>query len=196
MEQYWRGNLAEDDPDGLLARFYAKAPPKLRYWALDFVGTSLRNTKGAVPAEILQRLQKLWARRLEFVRTGGSSSPLKEELTAFGWWFASKKFPDSWSVDQVLQVLRIAGAIEPDHLVVERLAELSALLPAKAVECLALIVECDKDGWAVLSWREHARNLLAQAIHSADQTARIRAIDLIHNLGARGYSEFRDLLPG
>lgn len=66
---------------------------------------------------------------------------------------------------------------------------------AKAVECLALIVEGDKDGWAVLSWREHARNLLGGAIHSADQTARMRAINLVHYLGARGYSEFRDLIP-
>ncbi len=195
MTEYWRGNLAEDDPDGLLAHFYAKADPKLCYWALDFVGTSLRNTQGAIPAEILQRLQKLWATRLEVVRAAGPSFPQKEELTAFGWWFASKKFPDGWSIDQVLEVLRIAGSIEPDHLVVERLAELSALMTAKAVECLALIVEGDKDGWAVLSWREHARNLLGGAIHSADQTARMRAINLVHYLGARGYSEFRDLIP-
>jgi hypothetical protein len=196
MEQYWRGNLAEDDPDGLLTRFYAKADPKLRYWALDFVGRGLRNTQGAVPAEILQRLQKLWTTRLEVVRAAGPSSPLKEELTAFGWWFASKKFPGSWSLDQVLEVLRLAGSIEPDHLVVELLAELAASEPAKAVECLALIVEGDKDGWGVLSWPQHARNLLAAAIHSADETARMGAINLVHYLGARGYSEFRDLLPG
>ena len=194
MEQYWRGNLADDDPDGLLARFYAKADPKLRSRALDFVGTSLRNTRGAVPAEILQRLQKLWTSRLEVVRASGPSSPQKEELTAFGWWFASKRFPDSWSIDQVLEVLRIAGSIEPDHSVVERLAELAGSMPAKAIECLALIVEGDKEGWGVLSWREHARTLLATVIHSADITARGSAVELVHRLGRRGYPEFRDLL--
>jgi hypothetical protein len=194
MIQYWRGKLAEDDPNGLLVHFYAKADPKLRYWALEFVGTSLRNTQGPVASEILQRLQKLWATRLQVVRAAGPSSPQKEELTAFGWWFASRKFPDSWSLEQVLEVLRLSGSIEPDHLVVEQLAELAASEPAKAVECLALIVEGDKNGWGVLSWLDHARNLLAKAIQSVDQSARSRAIDLVHLLGARGYSQFRDLV--
>jgi hypothetical protein len=173
---------------------YAKAHPKLRYWALEFVGTSLRETQGAVPSEVLERLQKLWATRLQAVRAAGPSSPQKEEITAFGWWFASKKFPDSWSLDQVLEVLRLAGSIEPDHSVVERLAELSASEPAKAVECLELIIEGDKNGWAVLSWLDHARNLLAQAINSGDQSARTRAVDLVHHLGARGYPQFHDLI--
>ena len=57
------------------------------------------------------------------------------------------------------------------------------------------IVEGDKEGWGVLSWREHARALLATVIHSADITARGRAIELVHSLGRRGYPEFRDLLP-
>jgi hypothetical protein len=194
MIQYWRGNLAEDDPNGLLARFYSKADPKLRFWALDFVGRSLHKTQGAVPSEVLQRLQNLWATRLQIVRTANPLSPQKEELTAFGWWFASKKFPVDWSIDQVLEVLRVVGSIKPDHLVVERIAELAREEPAKAVESLALIIEGDKNGWAVLSWLEQARNVLAQAIHSPDQFARTRASDLVHRLGERGYSQFRDLL--
>lgn len=193
MTQYWLGNLDGGDPDGLLACFYAKADPKLCYWALDFVGRSLHNTHGPVPPEPLQRLQKLWAARLRVARAAGPPSPQKEEITAFGWWFASRKFPDSWSLDQVLEVLKLAGSIEPDHLVVERLAELAASEPAKAVECLALIIEGDKNGWGVRAWMDHARNILAQAIHSISQTARTRAIELVHHLGERGYSQFRDL---
>jgi hypothetical protein len=195
MTEYWRGSLDEDDADGLLARFYAKADSTLLSRALDFIGTSLRNTQGTVPAELLQRLRKLWGARLDVVRAAGPSSPQKEELTAFGWWFASRKFPDIWSMDQVLEVLRIAGSIEPDHSVVERLSELAESMPAKAVECLALIVEGDKEGWGVLSWRDHARTLLAAVIRSADTTARGNAIELILRLGRRGYPEFRDLLP-
>ena len=45
MTEYWRGNLAEDDPDGLLARFYAKADPKLCLRALDFVGRSQEHAR-------------------------------------------------------------------------------------------------------------------------------------------------------
>lgn len=196
MNLYWRGELAEDDPSGLMALFYQKADPKLRHWALDFLGRSLHSTQGAVASEVLQRLQRLWASRLQAVRAAGPSSREKEELTAFGWWFASKKFDEVWATEQLLQVLKIAGAIDPAHLVVERLAELSKSMPAKAVECLAMIFEGDKEGWGVLVWREHARKILAEAIQSADLSARSAAVALVNRFGARGYPEFRDLLPG
>jgi hypothetical protein len=85
--------------------------------------------------------------------------------------------------------------IEPDHMVVERLSLLAADMPRQDVECLRLIVEGDTEGWRVHSWREHARTILATAIQGTDAGARQAAVDLVHRLGARGYFEFRDLLP-
>jgi hypothetical protein len=52
------------------------------------------------------------------------------------------------------------------------------------------IVEGDKEGWGVLSWREHARALLATVIHSADITARGRAIELVHSPAGVGIRNF------
>jgi len=46
-----------------------------------------------------------------------------------------------------------------------------------------------------LSWRDHARALFAATIHSGDQAARTRSVELIQDLGRRGYAEFRNLLP-
>jgi hypothetical protein len=80
-------------------------------------------------------------------------------------------------------------------LVVERLVELSEKMAAKTVECLSMIVEGDKDGWGILGWREHARSILSVATGSGDIQAQKAAANLIHRLGARGYFEFRDLLP-
>jgi hypothetical protein len=179
ITQYWRGNLDVEDQDGLLAHFYAKADSRLR--------------KSVAP-EVVERLKKFWTWRLDVLRAAGAAAPQMEEVRDFGWWFASRKFPDERSIEQLSELLKITGRIEPDHLVVERLAELSEAMPAKAVECLAMIVEGDKDGWGVLSWREHAHAVLATAMHSGDETARNRARDLVHHLGARGYFEFRHLL--
>jgi hypothetical protein len=75
------------------------------------------------------------------------------------------------------------------------LAELAVAMPTKAAGCLAKILEGDKDGLDVLSWRNHARALFAAGIHSGDQAARTRSVELIQDLGQRGYAEFRDLLP-
>jgi hypothetical protein len=197
ITEYWRGNLNADDQDGLLARFYAKADLRLKKSIIEFIGTSLHNTSSAVAPKAVERLKKLRTERLNIVRAAGAAAPQTEEVRDFGWWFASKKFPDQWSIEQLFELLTITGRVEPDFLVVvfERLAELSALMPARAVECLAMIIEGDKDGWRVLSWREDARTLLVTAINSADQAARKSAVDLVHHLGRRGYPEFPDLLP-
>ena len=96
---------------------------------------------------------------------------------------------------QLFEVLKVTQKIEPEHLVLERLAELSASVPARAVECLALIVEGDREGWSILGWRGHVRTIIATAINSADEKARRHAATLVHHLGTRGNFEFRDLLP-
>ncbi len=195
ISQYWRGKLDADVPKGLLARFYAKADPKLRNWALEFIGRGLWKTAGNISPEILDRVKHLWATRLEAVRAAGTASPESGEVTSFGWWFVSGRFDAEWAIDQLLEALKIGSRIEPDHLVVERLAQLSGEMPIRTVECLRMIVEGDRDGWGILGWRDHARTILGTAIHSADLTARDRTIDLVHRLGSRGYFEFRDLLP-
>lgn len=128
-------------------------------------------------------------------RAAGTAPSYVEELSRFGWWFTSKKFDDGWALAQLAEALRIAKKAEPDHSVVERLAELSPSIPRNAVECLAMIVEGDKEGWGILGWREFAHRILAEAMNSADQAARAAAADLIHKLGSRGYFEFGELLP-
>jgi hypothetical protein len=44
------------------------------------------------------------------------------------------------------------------------------------------------------AWLDPAQRLLAQAINTVDQPARADAIALVHQLGERGYAQFRDLL--
>jgi hypothetical protein len=118
------------------------------------------------------------------------------ELIPFGWWFASAKFEDTWTMAQLKEVLKLAGKAELDDMVVERLAELAYRMPLPAVECLSLIIEGDKDGWGILGWRDHARTILVTTLQSVDHEARAAAVDLVHRLGARGHLEFRDLLSG
>ena len=75
-----------------------------------------------VPPEILQRFRFLWEKRLSVA----ISSPdlYSEELAAFGSWFASGKFDDNWSLEQLKTVLNLVDKAEPDHLVIERLVQL------------------------------------------------------------------------
>jgi hypothetical protein len=193
MTLYWRGKLGIHD--SLFQRFYAAAPDSLRGFAAEFIGRSLRNDTGDVAPVIIERLRELWTFRLSAARAATDATTHVEELSHFGWWFVSKKFDDTWSLTQLVEALKIAKKAEPDHLVVERLSEISPSMPSNAVECLAMIVAGDKEGWGILGWREFARKILADAMSSADQPARAKATELIHRLGSRGYFEFRELLP-
>ncbi len=195
MTLYWRGKLGLGDPEGLLTRFFDKADDALRGRALAFVGRALRATEEEVPSEIIVRLQELSRWRLETAQTAESAASHIEELSAFGWWFVSGKFDDRWAMTQLREALELSGWAEPDHLVVERLAELATQMPFLAVRCLTLMAESGRPGWHLHGWKQAPRTILAAAIDGSDQAAREAAIDEVHRLGARGHLAYRDLLP-
>jgi hypothetical protein len=195
MVYYWRGKLSLDEPDGLLALFYRRAPDSLKAHALEFLGRVLRDTQEHISEEILDRLRLLWERRLVAVREATPSVVGSSELVAFDWWFASRRFEDSWAITQLIEALKLARRAEPDDLVAERLAMLATTFPRETVECLRLMIEGDQEGWHIHIWREHARTILTKALQATNIGAQQAAVDLIHQLGSRGYFEFRDLLP-
>ena len=83
---------------------------------------------------------------------------------------------------------------EPDYHVVERLVVLAETMPLEAVQCLTLMVQGDKEGWEIGSWRDDSRKILAIAIASGNSAARQAAIALVNRLAARGMPDYKDLL--
>jgi hypothetical protein len=195
LTYYWRGELNIDDPDGLLARFYMKAPEELRGQAIEFIGRSLYKTKETVEPEILDRLKRLWEKRINVIHT--TTPPIiTTEFVGFGWWFASAKLDDSWAISQLKDVLELMDDISPDHLVVERLAELSKVMPLLAVECLILIVKSNTKRWRIRHFVKHMQIIIAAALQSTDDSTREVAESLVESLGASGNLDFRNLLSG
>jgi hypothetical protein len=191
---YWRGIIPLLTEAGPLRQFYENAPDKLRGSATGFIGRTLKNDTGEIPPAIIEKLQTLWETRIEVARRAGNDGSFQKELTEFGWWFVSKRSNDEWSLDQLLEVLKMTKTIDPDLWVVERLAELSPTMPRKTVQCLGLIVDGDEKGWGILGWNGDARKILAAALGSEDATAKQVAREVVHRLGGRGYFEFRALL--
>ncbi len=195
MVFYWRGKLELANHEALLQRFYAKASDSLRAHALEFVGRSLRNTEGSVDADILERLRSLWVMRLDVARLAPNPGTHAGELGAFGWWFASGKLEDSWAVEQLSAALSLTRKIDADWLVLERLATLAEAMPEEAVRCVSLMIEGDLQGWEIHSWRDELRAILSTGIRAADRTAPRSAVEVVNRLGAKGFLEFRELLP-
>ena len=168
----------------------------MRAEAMAFVGRSLKEEQPAGLSEVVPRFAKLWNWRFATAKQSASIETHREELAAFGEWFASGKFEESWAMAQLLEVLRLVKKAEPDRLVMDRLVETAAPMPEQTVECLRLKIEGNQDYWKFYSWRDESRKILGTAIQSNNPDAREKAIELVHRLGAMGHFEYRDLLPG
>jgi len=190
MVLYWWGklSLAELDP------FFLRAPAQLRGHALSYVGRSLCSDPESLSPEGSALLRELWEwRRTE--AAPATKADARAELSAFGWWFTSKKFPEDWALQELTAVLGLTRWAEPYDAVLEHLAALAPQEAGLAVSLLAKMVEGDHDGWAIRrGWRKAPRSILETALRSADQSARQAAEQLINRLGALGFLQYRDLL--
>lgn len=190
MAFYWRGKL--DYQSDLIGGFYGRADGKLCGQALNFVGWSLRNTKDPIQPEVAQRLKLLLEKRVEAARSHPEGAV--QELSEYGWWFSSGKFDDDWAINRLLDVLRLAKVIKPDHMVVERIADLSRSYPLRCIEALTLIVQGDTKRWGILGWRDKAKEIIRAVRSSDNQKACKKAEDLVNYLGSLGYFDFGELL--
>ncbi|MFZ0168054.1 MAG: hypothetical protein WAL64_01375 [Candidatus Dormiibacterota bacterium] len=193
VAMYWQNLIGLEAPVGLLPEFWKRAPAKDRGEALTFVGLTLSRIPHASEG-VISRLMALWEFRTKAL-TDSSDTEATEEPGAFGWWFASGKFPAEWAVQQLTSVLRRAGKAEMNHLVLERVAELAPQSPLACVELLSLLLKPTNDPWGIWAQNEATPRTIEAAINSTDSRAKQAAVDLIHWLGVRGHLEFQRLLP-
>jgi hypothetical protein len=188
MVFYWRGKLALDKPDSLLARFYAKAGTGLRRDAIEFLGRMLGEAE--VEAEVKERLTRLWDSRVKAALASGEL----RELETFGWWFGSAKLDEQSALTELLGTLRITKRIDPDFLVLDRLRELAPRRPGQAVECLRQMLEGAREPWEFDAWGEEMEKILRAALRSGNAAAETEARELVNLLAARGHLRYRELL--
>ncbi|HUU95598.1 MAG TPA: hypothetical protein VM487_07650 [Phycisphaerae bacterium] len=192
MILFGRGTVVIE-PDGLIARFFSTVPLGLQAHAIDFVGRSLAQEQPR-PTEVVDRFKRLWQWLVEAAEPACGGSPERLRLAAFGSWFTSRQFDASWSIGALDDALRLAGRVEGAHLVIETLAEVGLALPRKSLRCLHAIIQSDTEGWAVSGAQDEVRRIIKAALGGEDEYLRAEATNVIHDLGARGFFSFRDLL--
>lgn len=188
MVFYWWGMIELDDP--LMFKFWEKAPDELRGHAIEFIGHALQRGEKPVPIDVLKRFQKLWEGC--FAKAMESPESHINEISAFGWWFVSRKFDSNWSISQLAKALELIPKISPDDMVLEHLASFVETYPVKSVKCLRKIAEGDQEGWTIDMGSEHIRHILKVSLQYED--VRKETKELVHYLGSRGFLEFKDLL--
>lgn len=184
MTLYWWGRIGLES-SGLLARFYTRAGDELCARALQWVGQNLWREKAAIPDDVLLSLRTLWKCRLDAARD--SESPNIEELSQFGWWFASGKFEDSWAIEQLSTVLRMTGKIEPQHLVAERLVTLCLRMPYEVLDCFNSLIAHDREGWAAGRCRDEISAVLKETLPGTDPKVLKSRKDLVNRMAGYGF---------
>jgi len=196
MLLYLRGKVAHEDEDGILTRFFAKAPEALRAHAIEYVGRLLKNHKGAVPSDLVLRLRTLWEWRFARASARKGVQEFHGEAAAFGWWFVSGQFDDEWALNKLLEALKVSESVEPAPLVLQQLGKMARAKSRVVVKCLRRMIEGDKEGWRVLGHVSELRGILSAAISSGDGEALAAATEVVNLLGRRGLGGFGDLLRG
>jgi hypothetical protein len=190
MVMLGRGIITWDDDDALVKRFFDHATESETSHAVAFVGQSLYNDIKPISVDVVERFRGLWEQLAKIVPDTPSNKT--ERLKQFGWWFASECFDVEWAFKQLITVLESTGEIEPDYLVMERLADLAAKYPARCLEVLYTLVNRNEQGWIFLGSEESARTVLHAALETEETKTDART--LIHKLGARSHFQFREML--
>lgn len=187
-----RGIVPVGDSEGLLGRFFRRAPAGAKAHAIETVGRSLEG-EDDIPAGVIERFAQLW----EWFRANmveGQERPAMEALAAFGWWLACGRFDDEWCLDQLVRITAIQPLVNPEDDTMRKLSELANEHPAKAVSCADRMVRGDREGWRLYGWRDTLLSLLKAVLASDDAAARSIAMKLIDHLGRRGFLEYGKLL--
>ena len=187
MILYGRGQLSLDS--SVLKAFLGTAQPAIRRHALGFVGSSLGGE--SIPSEIIERFMALWEEY--WSGNGRTDAAQQPDAVLFGSWFASGEFPDSWALSTLHDYAEVVAVPEPEHLVMERLAQIANTDIVKSVRIVERMVKGDREGWRMHGWLEPAKTILEEAVKTGTGP-RAAAEQVIDYLGRRGYVAFGSLL--
>ena len=180
---YCRGKLPLSKD--LLKEFYNVAPLELRAEVIDFIGRSAKDTE--MSEDVRAKFVALAEPRLAVIKVSKTPHVDVQEFKDFSWWVYSEKFDDKWSLDMLIEALKLGCDIEGDHLIVERYQSLAPKFSLEVITSIELMVENDKKGWGVPTWGDELSNVIRFVLDSKNDSAINKAQEFIHRLVARGH---------
>jgi hypothetical protein len=190
LARFWAGRLDLDSHDGLLRRFYNRIAPQTAAQLMWWISVEF-STLEEPDSAFTSRMTSFWEYRVTAVKGEADA----DELTAFGYWFASGHFNTEWSLQQLLTVLSLAGHIETEDTVLARLADLTA---GHTQACLAILerwVSVTSDSWRLPQQLGHIRQILTTGL-AGNPTAVSTSKKIISLLLRDHGIDVRDVLDG
>jgi hypothetical protein len=189
----WHGKLDMLE-DGLIAKFWETANEETRLHAIDFLGRNLQSLDHPLEEAQAKMLKELWESRIAKAEGASDKGKYEKEMGAFGWWFASGKLNEEWSITQFLRVLDITKKVNADYFVVDRLVALADTKPLEAVKILGKLAQGDRQQWVLFGNENDLKEIFTKALRSSDTETKRLAKELINRLVAWGYGAYSNLL--
>jgi hypothetical protein len=186
---FWRGKLAGEAGKDLLAKFWSNAPVRARGHAVWFLGRTLKDTSIEVSPDLMEQFQALWDSRL-----GAEAEDKSEELSYFGSWLASGRFPPAWSLQKLRETLAQSRALKDREAVFEALPSVAASEPLLTIQALRDLIDTTKEPWSIDYKKEDIEQTLMLIAASRNQDAAGLAQECVDVLAARGFLVFRHTL--
>jgi len=180
---------ATTEEEDLFAISWRTAGTELRKQIITRAGWSLERSPKLDP-KIGKRFVSTWEWIFEETSTTDPNA-----LAGFGAWLGITTFDDDWLLKQARAVLELDVHLDPDFVVYKALPRLAPEHPREAVEVLRRMVLTDSEGWSLHGETDETREALRLVLTTDDANTRKDAEELVHLLGARGMTEFRDLVP-
>ena len=145
-----------------------------------------------IPPDIADAFRALWA-RITAAIDDAQNAELQTALGEFSWWLASK-LPTEWTLPELVRLLDADVAVDPEFLILPRLAELASENEELTLRALEKLVPTSDDEWAFRSHEKDVREILRVALGSNDELRRERARTLINRFGRVGLFGLGSLL--
>jgi hypothetical protein len=175
------------EADDMFEAYWRSAGTELRKQVLTQTGWSLERSP-ELDAAIGARFMVLW----EWVFEETSTEP--EALAGFGAWLGAPALDSGWLLRQAQAVLDLGIHLAPSFVVYRALPRLASEHPREAVAVLRGMVLTDAEGWSLHGATDETREALRLALATEDDDTKSDTQQLVHLLGARGMTEFRDLV--
>lgn len=182
-----RGVLSIDHE--LVRNFFVHGGSDLHGYVHGFLGHEFSREEPL--SEVMERGMALWEARLKVMRSDPAANIA--ELKSFGAWFEVGGADPAWRLRQLLEVLRLTGGrIDNRWRVLETLEALADSFRSEALTAVRLLSKPTDETWEILTGRDNIKGILT--IGLSHEGTRGEAESLVHELGARGYTEFRSIL--
>jgi len=179
----------------ILEQFLVNAGPSLRRHALSFAGKQAASAKTKGRSDEYERALSYWAECLARATSSAEIESFRQEVGAFGQWFAYDALDDDWLVTELGKMIRAGFVPMQSLLVMKRLAKMAAAHSDSVAEViLGLLKNPRTDRWMFLD-RRPVQTIFQALLSGTSDHSRAQAEVAISILASRGDTSFMTLLP-